>query len=368
MEKKKTGIIGCGNISGIYFKNLCSLFEIIDVTVCADLDMDRARAKAEEFPGVKAVSVDQLLSDPEIDIVVNLTIPQAHFEVSMKAVQAGKHVYCEKPITLECEQAQQLLVAAKEKNVLVGNAPDTFLGAGIQTCRKIIDDGLVGEPIAATAFMTCHGHESWHPDPEFYYKKGGGPMFDMGPYYLTALVNLLGPVKQVTGSARISFTQRTITSAKKNGQKIEVEVPTHVAGIMNFVNGAVGTIITSFDVWGANLPRIEIYGTQGSLSVPDPNCFGGTVCLKKAGDKEWSEIELTHSYAETSRGIGVADMAYAANSGRAHRANGEMANHVLDIMHAFHDASDQSKHIDLETTCQQPAILPAGLPEGLLDE
>ena len=165
--------------------------------------MDRARAKAEEFPGVKAVSVDQLLSDPEIDIVVNLTIPQAHFEVSMKAVQAGKHVYCEKPITLECEQAQQLLVAAKEKNVLVGNAPDTFLGAGIQTCRKIIDDGLVGEPIAATAFMTCHGHESWHPDPEFYYKKGGGPMFDMGPYYLTALVNLLGPVKQEIGRAHV---------------------------------------------------------------------------------------------------------------------------------------------------------------------
>jgi len=214
----------------------------------------------------------------------------------------------------------------------------------------------------------CHGHEGWHPDPEFYYKAGGGPMFDMGPYYLTALVNLMGPVKRVTGSARITFPERLITSQPKFGTVIKVDVPTHVAGIMDFANGAVGTIITTFDVWAAELPRIEIYGTEGSLSVPDPNSFGGPVRIRRAGAGEWSEVPLTHGYAQNSRGIGVADMAYALRSGRPHRASGELAYHVLDIMHAFHDASREGKHIELRSTCAKPAALPLGLRHGTLDE
>jgi predicted dehydrogenase len=242
------------------------------------------------------------------------------------------------------------------------------LGGGLQTCRKLIDDGWIGSPVAATAFMLCHGHESWHPDPEFYYKEGGGPMFDMGPYYLTALISLMGPVKSVTGSARTTFPTRTITSEPHNGKVINVEVPTHVAGILNFASGAIGTIITSFDVWAHNLPFIEIYGTAGSMSVPDPNTFNGPVKVQRPNADQWSELPLTHSFAENSRSLGLADMAYALRSGRPPRASGELCNHVLDIMHAVHEASDQGCHVELTTTCSQPAPLPLGLESGLLDE
>lgn len=366
MEKTKVGIIGCGNICEIYFKN-GKRFDILDIAACADLKPERAEAKAKEH-GCKAVTVEQILADPQIKIVLNLTIPAAHAAVAQAAVEAGKNVHTEKPLTITREQGQKLLATAKKKGVLVGCAPDTFMGAGIQTCIKLIKDGWIGTPVAATAFMTCHGHESWHPDPEFYYKVGGGPMFDMGPYYLTALVALMGPVRRITGSTRVTFPTRTITSAPKNGEVIKVDVPTHVAGVMDFANGAVATIITSFDVWAGNLPSIEIYGTQGSISVPDPNGFGGDIMIHRAGAKDWSKVPFSHIYDDNSRGIGVADMAYALRSGRQHRANGEMAYHVLDCMHAFHDASDQGKHIELASTCQQPAPLPVGLANGKLDE
>ena len=221
--------------------------------------------------------------------------------------------------------------------------------------------------MAASAYMMGHGHESWHPDPEFYYKAGGGPMFDMGPYYLTALVFLMGSVQRVTGMTRTTFPERTITSEAKYGQKITVDVPTHVAGTMQFRNGAIGTITTSFDVWGGRLPFIEIYGTEGSLSVPNPNTFGGPVHVK-LGRRDWAEIPLTHANEENSRSIGVADMAYALRSGRPHRANGDLAYHVLDLMHAFHDAQDQGSFVELSSTCAQPAMIPTGLQPGHLDE
>jgi len=367
MKKIKVGVIGCGNISGIYFKNGKKL-EILDIVACSDLYIDRAKAKAEEFGIPKACTVEELLSDPEIQIVLNLTIPLAHAEVSLAALEAGKHVYSEKPLAVTREEGQKILDLAKKKGLLVGCAPDTFMGAGIQTCRKLIDDGWIGEPIGATAFMTCHGHESWHPDPEFYYKVGGGPMLDMGPYYLTALVNLIGPIKRVTGSARITFPERIITSAPKYGTKITVDTPTHIAGVIDFENGAIGTIITSFDVWAAQLPRIEIYGAEGSLSVPDPNTFGGPVYIRRKNASAWSEVPLTHGYSENSRGIGLADMAYALLSGRQHRANGDMAYHVLDVMHGFLDASESGKHYVVPSTCIRPAPLPMGLPPNVLDE
>lgn len=367
MGKIKVGVIGCGNICGIYFNNMTKVFENLEVTACADIIPDRAKAKSAELPGVKAMPVARLLKDPDIKIVVNLTIPMAHASVAFKAVKAGKSVYNEKPLTITRSQGKRLLDLAKEKGVLVGGAPDTFMGAGIQTCRKLIDDGEIGDPVAATAFMMCHGHESWHPDPEFYYKIGGGPMFDMGPYYLTALVNLLGPVKRVTGSARITFPTRTITSEKKRGTVIQVETPTHIAGVLDFASGAVGTIITSFDVWSHTLPLIEIYGSKGTLRVPDPNGFGGPVQIRKEGQKEWTDVALTHSYPENSRGIGVADMAKALATERKHRANGEITYHVLDLMHAFHDASAKGKHVEVKSACERPAALPAGLAKGALD-
>ncbi|MGQ9698698.1 MAG: Gfo/Idh/MocA family protein [Armatimonadota bacterium] len=357
LQKVKVGIVGCGNISPAYFRG-CRFFSILDVVACSDIDMSRAEARAQEFGIPKACTVDELLADPEIEIVVNLTVPKAHAEVALAALEAGKSVYNEKPLALRREDGRKMLELARSKGLRVGCAPDTFLGAGIQTCRKLIDEGQIGEPIAAFAAMICHGHESWHPSPEFYYEVGGGPMFDMGPYYLTALTVLMGPVRRVTGSARITFPERTITSQPKYGKKVKVEVPTHIAGVMDFASGAVGTIITSFDVWAGELPCIEIYGTEGSLSVPDPNGFGGPVRMWRDG--RWREVPLAYEYVQPGRGIGVADMAYGIRLGRPHRANGDLAYHVLDLMHAFHDASDQGRHVEPESTCQRPDILPLG--------
>ena len=363
--KTKVGIIGCGNISNAYFKG-CADFEILEVVACADIDLDRAKAKAEEH-GVRGLSVAELLADPEIDIVINLTIPAVHAEVSLQALEAGKNVHEEKPFALTREDGQKLLATAKEKGLLIGCAPDTFLGGGLQTCRKLIDDGWIGQPVAASAFMLGHGPEGWHPNPDFFYKVGGGPMFDMGPYYLTALVFLLGSVQRVTGSARISFPERIATSPALLGHRITVDIPTHIAGVLDFSSGAVGTLITSFDVWSHSLPRIEIYGTEGSMSVPDPNTFVGPVKVRRAGAQEWTEVPLTHS-DKVGRGIGVADMAYALRSGRPHRASGDLAYHVLDLMHAFHDASASGRHVKVKSKVKQPAPLPLGLLAGQLDE
>ena len=365
MKTVKIGIIGCGYISGIYLK-MAKTFPILETVGCADLITERSQARAAEF-GVPHVYTDEeLLADPEIEIVVNLTPPLVHAGVALDALRAGKSVYNEKPLAIRREDAQEMLRIARERGLRVGGAPDTFMGAGQQTCRQVIDSGIIGTPVAATAFMTCHGHEGWHPDPEFYYQVGGGPMFDMGPYYLTALINMLGPVRRVTGSARVSFPERTITSQPKNGQVIKVEVPTHVAGILDFENGAVATIITSFDVWQANLPKIEIYGSLGTLSVPDPNIFGGTVRVH-TGARQVEEVPLLPNYAENTRSLGVADMAHAIRGGRPHRAGSELTYHVLDIMHAIHDASEQCRHIELTSTCERPAPLDASLPAGILD-
>ena len=366
VKKTKAGVIGCGNISSIYLE-VGQTFESMQIVAVADLIPERAQAQAAKYNIPRACSVEELLADPEIEIVINLTIPNAHASVALAAVEAGKSVYNEKPLTIQREEALKLLELAAQKGVRVGGAPDTFLGGGMQTCRKLIDDGWIGEPVAATAFMLCHGHESWHPAPEFYYQKGGGPMFDMGPYYLTAMVSLLGPVKRVTGSTRITFPERTITSQPKFGTKVEVEVPTHIAGVLDFASGAIATLVTSFDVWYAEVPRIEIYGTAGSLSVPDPNGFGGPVRVRRAGASDWSDVPLTHGYAKNSRSVGVADMAYALQSGRPHRANGQLTYHVLDLMHAFHDAANEGRHIELKSTCSRPAALPLGLRDGQLD-
>ncbi|MCL1857523.1 MAG: Gfo/Idh/MocA family oxidoreductase [Kiritimatiellaeota bacterium] len=359
MKRFKVGVVGCGNISGIYFKNMTGMFsKQLEVVACADMIPERMKAVAEQYPGIKPMEVKEMMADSSIDIIVNLTIPKAHFEVSMMAVEAGKHVYAEKPMTLTREEGRKLVSAAKARHVRVANAPDTVLGGGHQTCRKLIDDGVIGTLVSATAFMQCHGHESWHPDPEFYYEVGGGPMFDMGPYYVTALVNMLGPVSRISGSARISFPERTITSEKKRGKTVKVEVPTHISGVMDFANGAIGTIITSFDVWAAGLPCIQVHGSKGSMLVPDPNGFGGEVKVWTTDKREWVTMEHTHPYPDNSRGIGVADMAACIAAGVPHSANGDVAYHVLDIMHAFHDASSTGRHVMLESHCVRPPAQP----------
>jgi predicted dehydrogenase len=367
MKKVKIGIIGTGYISIIYMQQF-QTFDIIELKSCSDLIMDRAHNQAKKFNIPHAIIGEELLADPEIEIIVNLTTPDAHALVGLAALSAGKSVYNEKPLAISREDGQKMLKLAAEKGLRVGGAPDTFMGAGIQTCIKLIDEGAIGRPVAATAFMLCHGHESWHPDPEFYYKVGGGPLFDMGPYYLTALVSMLGPVKRVSGSAQVSFPTRTITSQPKNGAVITVDTPTHLSATLDFSAGCVATLITSFDVWAHHLPFIEIHGTEGSLSVPDPNTFGGAVQLWRAAERQWVDVPLVPIRAENSRSIGVADMAYAIRTGRPHRANGEMAYHVLDIMHAVHDASLESRFISLESTCLRPTPMPLTLPVNLLDE
>ncbi len=361
MSRLRAGIIGVGNISGIYLKNLTSVFaDRVELLGCADVIPDRATDAAREYQLPKTYAgPEEMLADDDIELVINLTIPNAHYSVCKAAIEAGKHVYVEKPLCIELDEANELLKAAAAKGVRVGGAPDTFLGAGIQTCRKLIEEGEIGTPVAATAFLAGHGHESWHPAPEFYYKKGGGPMFDMGPYYLTALVNLVGPVASVSGSTRITFPERTITSEPLAGTVITVDVPTHIAGTINFANGAIGTIITSFDIWAANLPRIEIYGSTGSISVPDPNTFGGPVRIRRSGDDEWTEVPLAFGHDENSRGLGVAELADAIATGRDHRASGTLTNHVLEIMHGFHLASDTGTRYALSSRGTQPALMPA---------
>ena len=352
--KTKVAIVGCGNISDIYLQN-CAAFGL-EVTACADMDASRAQAKSQKFK-IPARSVAEVLADPTVEIIVNLTPPAAHAEISRAALNAGKHVYSEKPLATTRADGALLIELAQQKNLRIGCAPDTFLGGGLQTCRQLIDSSVIGEPVAAVAFMTGHGMENWHPNPDFFYQPGAGPMFDVGPYYLTALVNLLGPVRRLTGSTRISFPERLITSQPLAGTKITVNTPTHVAGVLDFVSGPVATVIMSFDVWAANLPRIEIYGSLGSLSVPDPNTFDGPVLVRLAQDTDWRDVPLTHGYNNNSRGLGLTDMARALREGKGHRANGALAFHVLDLMQSFEEASRTGQHIDIPSRCERPAAL-----------
>jgi len=361
MNSVKVGIIGCGKISDIYMEN-CAKFDILELSACADLDLERAKTQAVKYNIPRACTTEELLSDPDISIVINLTIPAVHAEICLKALEAGKHVYVEKPLAVTREEGQQILQTAAERGLLVGSAPETFLGAGIQTALKLIEDGTIGRPVSATAFMMCPGHEHWHPDPEFYYAQGGGPMFDMGPYYLTALIQLLGPISRIAGITGMALPERTISSEKKYGKKIPVEIPTHVAGTLEFDSGVIASLIMSFDIFGgSSLPPIEIHGTTGTLLVPDPNTFGGPVKYRGHGETEWTEVPLLSGYSENTRGIGVADMAYSLQSGHPHRANGEMAYHVLEAMWGFHDSSDSGRYYQMQSTCTRPAPLPLEL-------
>lgn len=357
MNPLKIGVIGCGNISGIYFENL-GAYHGTEVVACADIDAPRARASAEKYGIPDAVTPDELIAHPDIELVLNLTIPAAHGPVALQALEAGKHVYNEKPLAATREQAQAMLRTAKERGLLVGCAPDTFLGAGIQTCRRLIDSGAIGEPVAAQAAMLSRGPENWHPAPEFFFKRGGGPMLDMGPYYITALVNLLGSVRRVTGSVRVSFPERPIAKTNerfygkpaaevKEIYSIKVETPTHLSGVLDMESGAIVDLTTSFDVYGEwSRNPVTIYGSEGTLRVPDPNGFGGPVFLKRGGDKEFTEVTpFEHGFEVNSRGVGVLDMADAIRSGGANRASGALAYHVLDVMLSFEESSASGKHV-----------------------
>lgn len=352
MSPLRVGIVGLGNISGIYLKNLGS-YRSTTITAVADLDRSRAEAAAEANGIPHVLTPDELIAHPEVDLVLNLTIPKAHGPVGMQAVQNGKHVYNEKPLATDLDDARELVAAAKAKGVLVGCAPDTFLGAGLQTARKAIDAGEIGTPVGAQAAMLARGPEPWHPSPEFFYKPGGGPMLDMGPYYTTALVSLLGPVRRVAGLARASFPTRTVGSGPLKGNIIQVETPTHFVGGLEFAEGALGSIQMSFDVYHswADYP-IVIFGSEGTMRVPDPNNFGGDVMVRRHDEEEWRKVETTHGFAENSRGVGVLDMAHAIADNRQHRASGDLALHTLEVMLAFEKSSTEGRHIELTPTIE----------------
>lgn len=325
------GIIGCGNISSIYVKNFTSgIWPQLTLSACADLDPSKAEAIATAHPGVRALSVEDLLADPTIGLVLNLTIPQAHLPVGLACVRAGKHHYSEKPMALTSEQAAALEREAASHGVRLGCAPDTFLGAGIQTAVQAVKEGRIGKPVSVMGHLICRGHESWHPAPTFYYQQGGGPMMDMGPYYLTAMVAMLGKIRSVQAMNRKTFPTRTITSQPLNGTVIPVEIDTHVTALLDFECGAVGTLITSFDGVNPGLPPIMLSGTDAGLRVPDPNTFGGDVVLVK--NDEETKLPYVNPYSENSRGLGVAEMISAIESGQPHQANGDLAAHVLDVM------------------------------------
>lgn len=350
----RVGIIGCGFISGIYLQN-APRWPNLTIVACADVAPERARERAAEFGVAKALSPEALLADPDIELVLDLTNPAAHAPIALEAIAAGKAVYNEKPLATLLEDGRRIVTRAAATGVLTGCAPDTFLGGGLQTCRALIDARMIGEPVAATAFFQSAGHEHWHPQPDFFYQQGGGPMLDMGPYYLTALVSMLGPVRRVTGSARASYPERTISSEPRAGGKIAVEVPTHLAGVLDFASGPIATVVTSFDIWRGQVPHLEIYGSEGTLSLPDPNTFGGPIQLRRAGSNEWEDVPVTWPYTDNSRGLGLADLAAAMRTGARARASGELALHVLEIMHAVETASNTGQHVQIESTIDRPA-------------
>jgi predicted dehydrogenase len=350
------GIIGCGAIITQYLASFRRLDPIRLVAV-ADLDPARAQAVADDYDGVRAISVEELLAADDVELVLNLTIPAAHADVALKAIAAGKSVYGEKPLAATTEEARQVLDAARQAGVTVGCAPDTVLGTGIQTARKAIDDGLIGAPISASATMVTPGHERWHPNPDFYYQPGGGPLLDMGPYYVTALVTLLGPVVSVIGAASHTRNERTIGSGPRQGEKVPVSIDSHVTGILVHASGALSTLFMSFDAVKSKSPNIEIHGEQGSLVVPDPNHFDGDVQLFSLGAEDWETLPASAGYVDSGRGFGIADLASTPH-GKEPRAGGTLAYHVLEVMESVLKAAHSGMTVAIQSTVDRPESVP----------
>ena len=363
----KVGVIGCGMISDHYLAHMPT-FDILDVSTCADIQPDRSAEKARKHGVPIACAVEELLADPQIDIVVNLTTPQAHAEVSLSILRAGKHLFSEKPLGVTRGEGREILDEAADNGLLVGCAPDTFLSGGMQTCRKLIDDGAIGEPIAASvSFMERWGHPSVESDRAFLLQRGGGAMFNMGVYYVTALVSLLGPIRWVTGMAKTPFPERVLADGPEKGKTFPVPVATHTIGAVEFVNGALASVVTTTDVFAGEFPPMLVYGTHGTLRAPHPNGVRGPVHILRDTSEEWEEVPLTHRYALPFRGIGVADLAQAIASGRPHRASGQLAYHVLDTMLAFEDSARDRTQVELQSECPRPAPMPSQIDEGALD-
>ena len=378
----RVGLVGCGRISDIYIEN-CARFEGLDIVACASLDMEESQAKAVRHHIPRACRVEDILSDPDIDCVLNLTIPAAHADIALRAVQAGKHVYSEKPLVTDINDGKRLLAAARQAGVLVGNAPDTFLGGRWQTVRRLIDEGVIGRPTGVGAYVGTHGTERHNPNPDFYYQRGGGPLLDLGPYYLTAMVFCLGPIARVAGMASRALDRRMIENGPRNGEMMRVEVDTHSLSLLEFETGVIGSMMISFDVWDSETPRFEIYGEEGTICIADPdpvhgaNVFGGEVLYRTrdtsrwthqprpAGRDSWQVAECLHGYNVNSRGLGLLDLANAVRERRQPRASGELAYHVFEVMDAIAASPTFGQFREVESRCARPDPLPPSFPDYL---
>ncbi len=365
------GIIGCGNISTAYL-SLAPMFKGYQIVAVADINMDNARARADEF-GVRAQTVDELLAADDVDLVINLTIPAAHVDVSRAILQAGKHVYSEKPFVLSLAEAQELGDIAKANNLRIGSAPDTFMGSSHQLARNLIDDGAIGTVTSGAAVVMSSGMEDWHPNPDFFFQKGGGPILDLGPYYICNLVQLIGPVAQVASMTGMASDTRTIANGPRNGETIPVETPTTIHAVMKFKSGAIVTLLSSWDVHSSSHPIMELYGTDGTMDLPDPNFFGDDVKViprdGEAAAKSWDHPFGVPNFEETKanyRGAGLADMAIAIAEGRPHRCNDAFATHVVEVMTAILEAGDTGKVIIMTTSCSRPDVLGPDAARALL--
>ena len=369
------GVIGCGNISAAYM-GLAPLFKGIEMRACADAAPLMAKARAAEF-GLRAMSVGDLLKAEDVDIVVNLTIPAAHYEVSRQVVDAGKHVYSEKPFVLSVKEGQDLAKAAARQGVRVGSAPDTFLGGSHQLARHMIDSGAIGRVTGGTCHVMSHGMEHWHPNPDFFFKPGAGPVLDVGPYYVTNLIQLVGPVKRVVAISSTPSPSRTITSKPRHGEKIAVETPTTVQAVLEFVNGAVITLGSSWDVWAHRHPNMDLYGEDGSLFVPDPNFFGGVLAATRQGKPVKKLPKWDHPFGKPNqqhpqgavanyRTAGLADMALAILDDRPHRCSMELALHAVDVMTSILKAGETGRAVTIRTGCERPAALGVAEARALL--
>lgn len=361
MEKMKIGLIGCGMISEIYLKNCMERFVNMEVKACADINRQAAEKRAGQF-GIRAMSVDELLADPEIELVLNLTVPDQHVPVGMKILNAGKHVYSEKPFATSYEDASALLDLAESKKLYTGSAPDTFLGDGLQKVRSLLDAGAIGHTFAAQAFLLGRGPEYFHPNPEFLYQEGAGPLMDWGPYYITALISLFGPVRSVYGVTRKPCVEKEIKApgSLRKGQKFPVEVPTYITSILEFCDGMIVNLTVTFDLqcayWESQMPYIQIYGTEGTISVPDVNGFAGPILLRKGGGA-FEEVEVKGNFTENCRGMGLCEMIHGIQTKEPWRTEGHMGAHVTEVMLAVMESAGEKREIVLKSTCIRPAAL-----------